>query len=68
MRYTPKTELDLRISKFQEILKQKNIDGAIIIQNADLFYFTGTVQRSHLFIPAEGRPVLMVRRSFPRAV
>ncbi|MDD4170132.1 MAG: Xaa-Pro peptidase family protein, partial [Desulfotomaculaceae bacterium] len=42
--------------------------GAIIIQNADLFYFTGTVQRSHLFIPAEGRPVLMVRRSFPRAV
>lgn len=68
MRYTPKTELDLRISKFQEILKQKKIDGAVIIQNADLFYFAGTIQRAHLFIPAEGRPVLMVRRSFPRAV
>ncbi|OPX86596.1 MAG: Xaa-Pro dipeptidase [Pelotomaculum sp. PtaB.Bin104] len=67
MHCTPKSELDLRIGKFQEILKQKNIDGAIIIQNADLFYLAGTVQRSHLFIPAEGRPVLMVRRSFPRA-
>ncbi|MDD3653865.1 MAG: Xaa-Pro peptidase family protein [Desulfotomaculaceae bacterium] len=68
MRYTPKSELELRISKLQTVLKQNNIDGAMIIQNADLFYFAGTVQRSHLFIPAEGEPVLMVRRSFLRAV
>ena len=67
LRYTPKSELDQRIAKFQDCLQQKNIDGAIIIQNADLFYFTGTIQRSHLFIPAEGKPVLLVNRSLERA-
>jgi Xaa-Pro dipeptidase len=32
-----------------------------------LFYFAGTAQRAHLFIPAEGRPLLMVKKSFTRA-
>ncbi len=67
MRYTPKTELDQRIIKLQEHLKQQDIDGAIIIQNADLFYFSGTIQQSHLFIPAEGKPLLMVKNTFERA-
>lgn len=67
MRYTPKTELDQRVAKLQELLKQQDIDGVIIVQNADLFYFTGTVQQSHLFIPAEGRPVLLVKKSYERA-
>ncbi len=67
MRYTPKTELEQRVAKLQELLKQQDIDGVIIVQNADLFYFTGTVQQSHLFIPAEGRPVLLVKKSYERA-
>jgi len=67
LRYTPKTELDQRVAKLQELLKQQYIDGVIIVQNADLFYFTGTVQQSHLFIPAEGRPVLLVKKSYERA-
>jgi len=67
LRYTPKYELDRRIDEFQDILKKQGIDGTVIIQNADLFYFAGTIQRSHLFIPAEGKPVLMVKRSFLRA-
>ena len=60
MRFTPKSELDRRCAKLQELLKLRGIDGAVIIQNADLFYFSGTIQRSHLFIPAEGRPERMV--------
>jgi len=67
LRYTPKSELDQRTARLQDILKQKGIDGAIIVQNADLFYFSGTIQQSHLFIPAEGKPVLMVKKSFERA-
>lgn len=68
MRYTPKSELDHRVAKLQNILKQQAIDGVVIVQNADLFYFTGTIQRSHLFVPAEGKPVLMVKKSYERAV
>ncbi len=67
MRLTPKSELDQRCAKLQELLKLHGIDGAVIVQNADLFYFSGTIQRSHLFIPAEGRPVLLVKKTFERA-
>lgn len=67
MHFTPKFELERRIKNFQDILKRQGIDGAMIIQNVDVFYFAGTMQRAHLFIPAAGLPVLMVKRSFIRA-
>ncbi|MDD4169211.1 MAG: Xaa-Pro peptidase family protein [Desulfotomaculaceae bacterium] len=67
MRFTPKSELDQRVAKLQDRLRQQGIDGVIIVQNADLFYFTGTIQQSHLFVPAEGRPVLLVKKSYERA-
>ncbi len=64
---TPKTEIDNRIKKLQRRLLQEGIDGALILQNTDLFYFSGTIQQSHLYIPAQGRPLLMVRKSMERA-
>lgn len=67
MRYTPQSELEQRVAKLQKSLKQHDIDGAVIVQNADLFYFAGTIQRSHLFIPSEGKPVLMVKKNLERA-
>ncbi|MFZ5648620.1 MAG: M24 family metallopeptidase [Bacillota bacterium] len=67
MRYTPKKELDLRISKLQELMKQEGVEGALIVQNADLFYLAGTVQRAHLYVPSQGKPVLMVKKNFQRA-
>ncbi len=67
MRLTPAGELFRRISALQKLLQQKGVDGALIIDSADLFYFAGTGQRGNLFIPAEGRPLLMVKKSFIRA-
>jgi Xaa-Pro aminopeptidase len=67
MRLTPAGELTRRIGALQKLLQQKGVDGAIIMENADLFYFAGTAQHAHLFIPAEGRPLLMVKKSFARA-
>ena len=40
----------------------------MICQNVDLFYFAGTIQESFLFIPQEGDPTLMVKKSHARAV
>lgn len=65
---TPKTEIDHRIQKIQTYLSREGIDGALILQNTDLFYFAGTIQQSHLYIPAQGLPLLMVRKSFKRAL
>ncbi|MFZ5652063.1 MAG: M24 family metallopeptidase [Bacillota bacterium] len=67
MRYTPIKELSRRTERLQVLMKREGLEGAIIIQNADLFYFAGTVQRAHLYIPSEGKPVLMVKKNFHRA-
>jgi len=63
----PKTELDGRILKLQQYLQQNSIDGALVVQKADLFYFTGTIQDAHLFVPADRPPILMVHKSVDRA-
>jgi Xaa-Pro dipeptidase len=43
------------------------LDAVIVAQNADLFYFTGTIQSGNLYVPASGEPVYMVRRDIARA-
>ncbi len=65
--YTPKSELDARITRLQTGLREQDVEGAFITQNADMFYFSGTIQRAHLFIPAEGKPMLFVIKSMERA-
>ncbi|MGM0652387.1 MAG: M24 family metallopeptidase [Bacillota bacterium] len=64
---TPKHELEQRITRLQNEMKDAGIDGTIIVQRADLFYFSGTGQNCHLFVPAEGDPVLIVKKSMARA-
>ncbi len=44
------------------------MDGALIVQRADLYYMSGTGQDAHLFVPREGTPLLLVRKSLARAV
>jgi len=67
MRITPASELEQRCKKLQEYMAADGLDAVIIVQNADLFYFTGTVQSGNLYIPAAGRPLYMVRKDFSRA-
>ena len=64
---TPKAELDHRIARFQQYLAAEALDGALILQNTDLYYLAGTIQQAHLYVPASGAPVLMVRKSLERA-
>ncbi|MEE4601013.1 MAG: Xaa-Pro peptidase family protein [Desulfobacteraceae bacterium] len=64
---TPKVELEKRVFKLKIYLQKNNIDGALILQRVDLFYFTGTIQQAHLYVPAHGDPLLMVRKSYDRA-
>ena len=68
MLYTPKSEIDARIHALQEVLQQQDLDGALIVHHTNLFYFSGTSQSCHLFIPRSGKPLLMVRKSCPRAL
>jgi Xaa-Pro aminopeptidase len=65
---TPSEEVQSRITRFQKLLQGNDIAGALISQNVDLFYFAGTIQRSHLFIPAQGKAVLAVQGKLGRAL
>ncbi len=64
---TPKSELDHRIAKLQDYLIKNNIDGALIVQRVDLFYFSGTIQQANLYIPADGDSILIAFKSSERA-
>ncbi len=63
----PATEVERRLGAFQEALREHGLDGAVLVQSVDLYYFTGTTQNAHLVVPAEGEPVLLVRRTLERA-
>jgi len=63
----PSTEINRRWSNLQKVFQEKGIDGGLIVQRVDLLYFSGTAQDGALYVPAEGEPVLFVKRYFPRA-
>ncbi|CCK82366.1 M24 family metallopeptidase [Desulfobacula toluolica] len=67
MELVPKSQIYARIKKFQKWLTSKDLDGAFVLQNVDLYYLSGTLQRAILFVPCEGQPLLMVIKSFQRA-
>ncbi len=64
---TPLKEIQARIEALQSGLRELDLDAAFIIQKVDLFYFAGTGQDAVLFVPADGDPILLVRKSFERA-
>jgi Xaa-Pro aminopeptidase len=65
---TPPTEIDQRIDKLKTQLAKNDIDAAVFMQRADLFYFAGTIQEAHLYVPVDAEPILMVFKSLDRAI
>lgn len=63
----PAEEIFSRISRLQKELTHKGLDGAVIPDGMNMFYFTGTMQNGVVFIPAEGEVIFFVRRSLERA-
>jgi Xaa-Pro dipeptidase len=48
-------------------MRKDGLDAVLLMQNADLFYFTGSIQQGVLYIPAAGQPLYLVRKDFSRA-
>jgi Xaa-Pro aminopeptidase len=63
----PSLELNARIAKLQTSLAEKDMDGALISQKTDLFYFGATSQQGWLYVPAAGKPILMIFKEYERA-
>ena len=62
-----KTESQERVFRLQVMLQSKSIHAALFILPIDVYYFAGTRQNAILWIPAEGEPMLLVRKSLSRA-
>ncbi len=60
-------ECSRRIGLLQAQLQQRELDGALIAYPIDIYYFAGTRQNALLWVPAEGKPTLLVRKSLARA-
>lgn len=63
----PVQEIEQRVVQLQNLLSEEGIDGALILQKSDFFYFTGTLQQGWLYIPVQGKPLLMIFKDYDRA-
>ncbi len=61
----PRSEIDARIKRLQE--RMGELTGAILLESTDLGYFSGTAQEGLIYVPREGLPTLMIRKSQERA-
>ena len=65
--FVPASEIERRILRIQKELQESGIDGLFVVQRVDLFYFSGTAQNGFLYAPAEGDPLLFIKKYMPRA-
>lgn len=63
-----KEELIGRIDGLKAMMAERGIDFAVIMQNVDMFYFTGTAQKGLLVIALDSEPILFIEKSVTRAM
>lgn len=63
----PLDELSWRCRRLQAWLQAEGLAGALLVQRVDVYYWSGTAQDAHVWIPAEGMPLVMVRKHLERA-
>ena len=66
-RYTPLKEIEGRLKQIQMGMGNKGIESLLVVQKMDLYYLSGTTQDGFLFVPLDGKPLLMIRRELERA-
>ena len=64
LEYVPRDELERRWSRVRRFM---DCDSLLLVQNVDIFYLSGSLQTSVLWLPREGEPLLAVRKSYERA-
>lgn len=60
------SEYENRIVKLQKFLADKNIDAALLTQNSDIYYYSGSAEPLYLLIPVCGKPSLLARKAIAR--
>ena len=66
--FTPKDEIQTRISRVRAKMGREGIEALLVAQKMDFFYLSGTSQDGLLFLPLEGDPLVLVKRELQRAI
>jgi Xaa-Pro dipeptidase len=66
--FVPSSEIENRLRSLQDLMNQDGLDGILISQNVDLFYFSGTMQPGYLYVPNEEEPVFLAKKNLERAM
>jgi len=66
-RYTPIEEIENRLIRIRAGMDKKEIESLLVVQKMNLYYLSGTTQDGLLFIPVDGKPLLMIKRELERA-
>jgi Xaa-Pro dipeptidase len=66
-RYTPRGEIENRLTRLRKGMEKEGMEAFLVVQKMDCYYLSGTTQDGLLFVPLEGKPLLMVRRELERA-
>jgi len=60
-------EVRARVRRLQARLGEDGLRGALLVQNVDRYYFSGSMQGGYVVVPEEGDPLILVRRDPERA-
>jgi Xaa-Pro dipeptidase len=67
MELLPRSEATERVLRLQQWMQATAVDAAFILQNTDLYYFSGTIQSGLLYITRDSEPLYLVKKSVERA-
>ena len=65
--FAPKGEIEQRMSRVRAGMEKSGIEALLVLQKMDFYYLSGTTQDGLLFLPLEGKPLLMIKRELERA-
>jgi Xaa-Pro dipeptidase len=68
MNLLPDNEAGHRAKQLRRWMRESSVDAVFILQNTDLYYFSGTVQSGLLCLPCDAEPVYLVGKSLTRAL
>ena len=65
--YIPAKEIGRRLQQLRSAVAKRGWDAALIVQDVDLLYFSGTMQNALLFVPLDKEEILLVKKYGERA-
>ncbi len=63
----PEEEFLKRMGVLKGLMAEAGFDYALLLENVDRFYFTGTMQKGMVVVPVDGDPLVFVEKGMERA-